>query len=595
VSASLSTLLQRPDVRLGCFGLAAVAAVYLGFLGPDVELAGMVVKRFGYYFMLVTFALWLAALGRLWRKRLAGPAPARGEWWLAAGLTALLSLVAVNAEPFRSKILYDEFVLQSTAYNMHYFRDAATMVRGYDIQGVFLSTDSYLDKRPNFFPFLISLVHDFTGYRTVNAYWLNAALLPVALGLAYYVGRRLNGRRGGLLALLLLGSLPLLVQNATGSGMELLNVVMILAVAALGAAYLRQPDEIRLSALVLGAVLLAQTRYESAIYVGPVALIIALGWWRERRVTLSWTAIVAPLLLLPYALQNKVLSNSRWMWELKENQDTRFSREYLAGNLHGAGEFFFNTTARLANSWVLSVLGTLALAYVLWRLVQTRLALTGRESDRTALGLLGLGMVANTVLIMFYYWSNLADPIASRLALPFYLVLAFAVVVAAARLDRRWPASRVLIGAMAVFALGVTTGHAGQHLYSHLGIDEIEWERRYVAARPHGERLIIANTSTMPWLLDKIPSILLGRTNLVADRLHYQLEQHAFREIIVFQSMRPTTINGDHELVPEDRLPKGFELELLAEKRFGTKIVHVSRLVAVNLPPPGRGRATVTP
>jgi hypothetical protein len=137
---------------------------------------------------------------------------------------------------------------------------------------------------------------------------------------------------------------------------------------------------------------------------------------------------------------------------------------------------------------------------------------------------------------------------------------------------------------MAVFALGVTTSHSAQHLYSHLGIDEIEWEKRYVTALPRGERLIITNTSTMPWLLVKMPAILLSRTRLVADRLQYQLEQHAFREILVFQSMRPTTINGDHELVPEDRLPPGFELELMAEKRFGTKIVHVSRLVSVTLP-----------
>ena len=34
------------------------------------------------------------------------------------------SLLAINSEPFRSKILNDEFVLQSTAFNLHFFRDA---------------------------------------------------------------------------------------------------------------------------------------------------------------------------------------------------------------------------------------------------------------------------------------------------------------------------------------------------------------------------------------------------------------------------------------------------------------------------------------
>ena len=588
-------LSQRSDVRLAGFGLSAVLAVYFGFLGLDVETAGRVVKRFGYYFMLATFALWVMALWQLWCRRTAGGGLSGREWWLASLVIGLLSLVAINAEPFRSKVLYDEFALQSTAYSMHYFRETAIVVRAYDVLGDFLPLDTYLDKRPNFFPFLISLIHDLTGYRTANAYGLNAVLLPVTLGLVYYLGRRLNGPRGGLLAVLLLGSLPLLGQAATSSSMELLNVAMILAVTALSAAYLRQPGETRLSALVLAAVLLAQTRYESAIFVVPVALIIALGWWRQRRVTLSVAAVLAPLLLLPSALQNKVLSNSRWLWELRDNQETRFSLDYFAGNLAGAAKFFFNTGPRLANSWPLAVLGFIALGYVLWRLRRARPLLTGENPDHLVLFLFGLGMVTNTVLIMFYYWSSFEDPITSRFSLPFHLGLAFAVVVLAARLDRRIPASLALLGGLGLFAL-VSTGHQAQHLYSHLGIDEVEWEKRYVAALPPGERLIISNKSTLPWLLVNIPSILTTRARIVGDRLKYQVEQGGiFREILVLQSLRPTTVDGDHQLLPEDRLPPGFDLELVTEKRFGTKIARISRLVAVNPPPTGANPAAVAP
>lgn len=577
-------------MRLAAFGLAAVGAVYFGFIGLEVEAGGMIVKRFGYYFILAAFALWLGALWSLWRDRQPGKPPDRRELLLAGVVIGLLSLVAINAETFRSKILYDEFVLQSTAYNMHYFRDTATMVRGYDILGTFISTDNYLDKRPNFYPFLISLVHDLTGYRPANAYWLNAGLLPVALGLVYYLGRRLNGMRGGLLAVLLLGSLPLLGQNATGSSMELLNVTMILAVAGLGAAWLRRPDGVRLSAFVLGGVLLAQARYESAIYVAPVALLVLLGWWREHRIILPWRVVAAPLLLLPYALQNKVLSHTKWMWELRENQETRFSVDYLAGNLAGARDFFFNTNARFANSWPLAWLGLAALGYIIWRLVRSRPAPAASGADQTVLLLFGLGAITNTVLILFYYWSNFSDPIAARFSLPFHLVLAFAVVAAAASLDRRWPASLVLAGAMGLFACGVTTSHSAQHLYSYLGIDEVEWEKRYVAALPPGERLVISNKSTLPWLLVKTPSILTGRAWIVRDRLEYQLAQGTFREILVLQSLRPTSADGDHQLLPEDRLPPGFDLELMAEKRFGTKIARISRLVAVHSSP-GSGAA----
>lgn len=577
-------LLERPVTRLAVFGLVAVASVYFGFIGLGVEEAAAVVKHAGYYFLFATFGLWVAALVRLWRERDRGLPPSRHELFWAGLAIAGSTLMAFNAEPLRSKVLYDEFVLQSTAFNMHFFRDTVTMVRGYDVGGVFLSLDNYLDKRPNFYPFLVSLVHDFTGYRTSNAYWLNAGLYPVALGVAYYLGRRLAGVAGGLLAVLLLGSLPLLGQNATGSGMELLNVLMILTVAGLGAAWLRRSDETRLTALVLGAVLLAQSRYESALYVLPVALLILVGWVRAGRIVLSWPAVAAPLLLLPIALQNKVLNNTKWMWELKADQESRFSVAYVEKNIRDAVGFLFNTTPSFANSLILSVLGVLALGWAGWALVRHLRRRGAWEPDRTALCVLGLGALANTVLVMFYYWSSFMDPMASRFALPLNLVFVFAAVALGCALARRWARAPQLLLAVAGLAMVVATSRYGLNLYSHTGIDEIEWERRFVAARPPGDRLILTNKSTLPWLLQKTPSILIGRASLVADRVQFQLGAHTFREILVMQSFRPSTREGAHELLPDDILPKGFRTELLAERRFGTKITRISRLVSVDLP-----------
>ncbi len=581
---------RRVEFRLVCFGLAAVAAVYLGFLGPDVATADHFVKHYGYHTIATSFVLWVACL---WRLRAGlGPdeIPPRRELLAPAAVIAIFTAFYLFAEPFQSKVLYDEFVLQSTAYNMHHFRDASTMVRGYDVLGVFLSTDNYLDKRPFFYPFLVSLLHDLTGYRVLNAYLLNAALYPLALTLAWWLGRMLAGTAAALLVVLLMGTLPLFGQNATGAGMEMLNICMLLAVAALGSLYLRRPDETRLSALVLGTVLLAQSRYESAIYVGPVAVLIMLGWWRAGRVILSWPSVIAPLLLITYALQNKVLSNTKWMWELRDNQETRFSAEYLPGNLAGAVEFLFNTTVRFANSWWLTVLGLLALVAIIVWLILRRPSLRTAPAGPTVLGLLSLGALANTVLLLFYYWSSYSDPMAARFALPLYLTFAFAAVIAVAMIDRRWPVMRWVQAATIVYGLGVTTKQVGQHLYSHLGVAEIEWEKAVINARPaSGQRFVITNKSTLPWLLDRTPSILVGRARLVQDRLAWQMTEGDFRDVYVTQTLRPTTPDGDHEMLPEDRLPAAFHLQPVAERRFGTRLTRISRIVAIDPP------ATVSP
>ncbi len=584
-AANLRSALSRPGLHLGLFTVAALGALYFGFVHFSVPTALSLLRQAGYYVILLTFVLWVAAVWRLVRSREGRPPGAshRGPW-AAMGLVLLLALLAVTHETFRSKILYDEYVLQSTAYNLHYFRENAAMVRGYDIQGVFLSTDSYVDKRPIFFPFLLSLLHDLSGYRLGNVFALNIGLFLVVLGLIGWIGWKLNNWRGGLLAIGLLGSLPLFAQNATGGGMELLNLCMLLVVMLHAAVWLARPDERSLSALVLGVVLLVQSRYESALYILPAGLVIALGWWRARRFIITWSVIAVPLLLIPVALQQKVISNSPIMWELHENQTSRFSVEYLAGNLQGAYDFFTATGVTQANSLLIGPLGLVAMAVVGWRLWRKRRRLLEVGPMQLSLLMFGVAILAVTGLVMFYYWAALNDPMAARFALPLHLLLVLAIVAVAAWADRKWPVSVVALVAVGVFIVGVSAPKQSYHYYSHVGNDEVAWEQRVVAARPPGVHLILANKSTLPWLINSTPAILLDRSRAVADRLAEHLHMPDFSEILVTQGARPTTAEGDYQIPPDEVLPPWFHLELVAEKRFGTKLARISRLVAIDLP-----------
>jgi hypothetical protein len=578
----LSALLTRPEARLVGLGVTAVAAVWLGFIGMEVRAAEQFIMRGGYYVMTLSFGLWLLALRRLWLDRAVATPWPRRELAVAGAVIALCCTVALSQETFRSKVLFDEFVLQSTAFNMHFFREVGVMVRGYDLLGTFVSLDNFLDKRPYFYPYLISLVHGLAGYRPANAIAVNVLLLPLSLGLSYWLGRVLAGWRGGLLAVALLGSLPLLAQNATGSGMDLTNLVMLLACIALAGAWLERPDETRLTAFVLGAVLLTQCRYESALYIVAALAVVAAGWWRARRLVVSWPAVLAPLLLVPVAWHQRVLSASPVLWEMKENQTSRFGLEYLGPNLRGMVQHFFTLSDQQASSPLLSVLGATALLWVavclVWRAVRRRPAPGPWHLPWL---LFGLVICANTVLVQFYFWGSFADPMASRFSLPLCVLAAFAAVLFVQWLDRRRPVTPWLLGLAAVVFLAFSIPRQARHHYSHLGIDEIEWERRFVAARPPADRLVITNKSSLPWLLDRTPAILVPRARALQDRLRHHLARGTFGEILVMQTLRPTSVRGDHQIVPEEELPPGFKLEFVAEKRFGTKLARISRLTAI--------------
>jgi hypothetical protein len=584
---------DRTGVRVTAVGLSGVLALYLGFVGLDVELAEHLIKKFGYHFMAFTVVWWGWSLIQFWRNSgdpSSGSTGLREKWprreiVSVVGVTAVLMVSLLGMETLRSKVLYDEYVLQSTAYNMHHFREVATMVRGYDLLGSFVSTDNYLDKRPYFFPFLVSLVHDLAGYRPINAYLLNVLLMPVTLWVAYLLGRKWHGWRGGMVALCLLGTLPLFGQNATGSGMEILNILMLLVAILVGGNYLQNPQRNSLSVFILSVVLLAQCRYESAIFVVSGVMVVVLGWWRAGRIVLPGAGIFSPLLLVPVALHNKVLSESPILWEMKEDQTSRFGWEYVADNAMGVMEFWFHPRWMMANSVLLSALGLFGLiAVVIWT-VRRRPSLRRLDGQALAWLAFSVGIGANLVLVLFYFWSRFTDPMAARFSLPPYLLMVFAAVLLVKCLDRKWAVTPWVLGATLVAYLGWGVPKHAHHFYSRMGVDEIEWERRFVASLPPLNRLVLTNKTSLVWLLEKTPSILLHRAMLLEDRLVYQLTQPMFDEILVSQSLRPTSVDGFHEVVLEERLPDRFELEVVKERRFGTRIARISRLVAIGPKP----------
>ncbi|HVU23248.1 MAG TPA: hypothetical protein VHE13_03920, partial [Opitutus sp.] len=179
------------DRRLWLFALTAALAVVLGFFTFSADASIRAVIYGGYWAMLVLAALFGWSLWRVGRASWPGWTATR-QWrrWPAA-LVGGCGLLLLVQERFGFKILMDEVMLLGTSMSLHFDRTALVAMRGNDIQGAFQLLGGQLDKRPLFHPFLLSVLHDLTGYRPENAFVLNVILTFVLLGLAYHVGRRL--------------------------------------------------------------------------------------------------------------------------------------------------------------------------------------------------------------------------------------------------------------------------------------------------------------------------------------------------------------------------------------------------------------------
>ena len=580
-------LRRRVPVRLLLFGAVSVVSVAVGFLIFNAQEARHYVQRFGYHTITGTFAWALFALWRIapeliepWRRL------TPKQRWSLLGVVLGCAGVAAATTPWNYKVLYDEMVLQATAWHLHYFREIGTLLRGYHVDGVFAPFDTYLDKRPFFFAYLVSLLHDLTGYREGNAFALNFALMPAILLQVYAFARNWSAHAGALAAVVTFGTLSLLAHNATGSGMEMLNLAMLLLGMQVATRYLDAPNEKRLAALVLVVVLLAQTRYESSLYVGSAALVVLEGWRRARRIILPPAAIAGPALLVPYALHNTYLSGTPLLWELPENTVARFGSSHVVANLQHAANYLFGASSLSTNSWWLSVAGLLALGLAMGTLWRARRRWRDAPAPVLVCVFFGAAIVGNLSLLMFYYWGQLDDPIVGRLSLPFSVLLVLALAFAIQRWDapqRRLP--WVAAGGALAAALSGGLAANGQHTGLNTLGDELTWEQRVIEARPPGERLILTNKSSLPWMLRNCPAVLISHARRRVDALRYHLESETFSEVLVLQRYVPVGASGGFQLDPRDRLPDSWQLEPVQERRIGARIARISRLTRIAAEP----------
>jgi hypothetical protein len=468
--------------------------------------------------------------------------------------------------------------------SMHFDKLALVPMRGNDIQGAFQILNGQLDKRPLFQPFLTSIFHDFLGYRPENVFILNTLLTFLLLALAYQLGRRVAGRAAGALAVVMLTSLPLLAQNATGGGFEILNLVMIMGTILLGIRFAEKRDPDSQEALALSAVLLAQTRYESVLFLAPVAVLILWIWWRESRPILSPLFCCTPLLLLPYALHNKVFNVRASSWELASQPGYQrpFSFSYVGDNIGHALNFFFNTGGEQSNSLVISILGFLAAPFFLLWSVNTLRAAKDRPVPRVVLAWFALGFAAHTALLLCYFWGKFDDPVIRRLSLPANLALVLGVVAVATEFSRPWVFRFLLIAAGAgLFAHGIPSMARHDFTLDYYIGREAEWRREFITAHPEKDYLFIDNSSII-WITHLVSATPMLQATLHKENIAFHYRNHTFSAVYVFQRFDVDDATGKLMVQPDDDLGPDYRLETVWERRFTPlRVSRISKVVGI--------------
>lgn len=570
---------------------SVLLACSLGFAMFDSTAAIQLVQHGGYWLILLTFLLLLLNLYQRVRARTMEAWLPRKQWRLPAGYVLICTALLLTMQPSGYKITMDEPVLAATALQMHLEKEVMAVARAYEVNGVFSLLGGYVDKRPYFFPFLASLLHDLTGYRALQGVVLNGLLAPLFLSLLFVVGRLFWRNWGGYIAVGLFMTVPLLAMNVNGAGFELLNLVMILGTALAAYTYLQRPCPRRMNTLILMGLLLAQTRYESVLYVLAVGVVIALVWLRQRAINLTWTAVAAPLLLISFPLQQIIFDDYEGLWQLDHHGvDRPFSLAFVLSNLSRAGRYFFAINRHQPNSLLLSLLFVATLAGLVYLIVRRRLRFDFSGSGALALLAFAGVVLGNFGILMAYHWGQIDDITATRLVLPFLLLQVVAVVFFLSLFQRFKAIGVVCFALICVFFISVTRPLCARSdfLISGMAQHEVAWLQEQARARRGQSVLFISNRHLVP-IVEQVSALTVDDAISGKDRLDLHQRLGTFSEVLIVY-ISPLAVGGDMspELAKlaqmEVALNKAFEMETLEEQKLNDwATIRLARLTRVRL------------
>lgn len=484
-------------------------------------------------------------------------------------------------EDFGYKILMDEYNLTATSLNMHENKIAYTPTRGLEIQGDFEFVEGYIDKRPFLFPFLVSIIHDLTGYRASNPHLLNGLLTVTLFFVIYLAGFHLGEKRGGVLSILLLAGLPLLGQNATGAGFELLNFLLIALTLFLSLSMTARPGLDKETLLVMSVMLLVHVRYESLLFLGPVILLLAFRWKANNRIGPGWITTFSPWLLAPLLLQNRWFRSQADLWELGGEGMKPFSLSYIPENVGHAVMYFFNWSAEFPNSLLLTVLGFISLFFLIvisTKRIRNWLKLKPRDYD--VLGLWGLTLTLHLLVILAYHAGKLDSHFATRLGFPIHLILILAPVWFLVKEKKGPNFWNTLLAASVIFLITISAPHSSQAIFTKKNFIEREfrWAKELLEKEPNDQFLII-DSHLSHWLSFKKQSMLIGQARVLKESISIHHDSGKYREVFVLQRIELDPVQETTLIRAGDELP-GFELEVVGEyisKPF--QGVRLSRLI----------------
>lgn len=576
------------NLHTAAFAATTLLAVYYAFFGLDLPSAENAFINWGYLNIVLLTACFA------WSCRVPIFEATTGAWKKRQIVTLFFvclagALYLYSREGGGFKISFDEEVLSNVAQNL--YRDQLPLMRESTLQGV--ARFEMIDKRPLLFPFLLSLFHTILGYEVQNAFYLNFCLTAAYLFLLSSIVKRVSNSTAGYFAIALACFMPLIGQNASGGGFDMLNISITLLVVWMAIGFWEKPGPESLTRLAFATALVAHVRYESSILGLPVLLLIIAHWIRSKRIHIPLSLAILPLTYMPVIWQLRAINANPQIFQYKVDGNGSFSFSYLADNLSRAYNFLLVPSDFYAGSPFITLIGTAGLLLFLAKRITDKHSVFEGNPVRVALAVMSIYPITHFCLIMIFYFGQFDDPIVSRLSLPTITLFIAAGGMLLAFLFRKQGGYRAL-SLLLVLATGLYASKMySTHSYSTSGeiAHRSEWSLEFADSLPKGNYLFL---TTMPRIfeLHGYNNMTLDKARIALDKIKLHLDLNTYDEVYIIQNgqIEQTEEGVVKSLLPLNDLGPAVELETLDEVTFSPfNFCRLSRIqnidIALDTPP----------
>jgi hypothetical protein len=563
-------------LRIGLLILSASLALWISWGIPALK--GLAYVRDGGYYFLCAAAVALFVLSlkaifscHIWHwKSLAMP----------LGMIGIASFFLIHQNESRFQVLFDEPSIAATAVGMHCERKVCIPNHAHTIEGgSYWILKTSIDKRPPAMAFLICLLHDLTGFRFENNFWVNRILIPIALGLCFSLGFGLSGLIGGYSAIFLATSLPLLGWCTNSCGMEVLFITLILALWRVAIAYAKTLSSLHLGLILCLLIGLSQTRYEGLLWALPAGLMVAWGWVAHRRMHWPIGFSFSPVLFTPTLWHHRIFEVEPLLWELQSKgvDGSPFGWQFFHENAGSALNFLFGWTPYLPNSLILSVLGLICtFLFIVWSMKRIRQFFQG-SAEVAALKIFTFGCLLCWGMTLTYFWGQLDDTVVMRLGLPMLIGFIFPIVFCLWGPDgllRRLRHGITLWGcACAGSFLAWSCPRIAQHPWSSSNrlAQEAQMVQSFAKSLPDGETALIMTEVPIFWSSLRKDVIPIAKAVERKPQLQFYLSLPHKPKIYIqewFYHASEGDIRTLERLKTPSRIPEEKDFETVLVKRF---------------------------